>query len=596
MYIEKSKIMKILQYLSSFMVMLLMAACAGDETLLITDFGGAAGGPDCTPAVIKALESARNGKNTTLVFPKGTYHFYPDFGKERYMFVSNNDPGLKRIIFPLLQMDNLTIDGQGSEFIFHGMVNPFAIEHSKNIFLKNFSIDFQRPFHSEAIISSVGEGYLDVEIPAEFPYRIQNGLLQFTDQGSPSGILAYSRPVQVYEYRRLLEFDTEKRETAFMARDYSVAGTPMIAESLGGRNVRLFDSRIRATPGNTLVFHPSGRHYPGFIVSDSEDVVFERVIIHNTGGMGIIAQRTRNVTVSHCQVTPSGGRMVSATADATHFVNCTGEIILAHNLFENQKDDATNIHGIYLQIVDQPASNEIVVKLVHNQQFGFDFIRKGVELEFVRGKSLIPYAKARAKEAERINMEYTRVVFHEDLPGNIEIGDAVAEIRDYPKVHIHDNIIRNNRARGMLLNCRGETIVENNYFHAPGAAILFEGDAHFWFEQGGVSNCIIRNNTFDNCMFGVWGKAVIDVKAGIHEDFEHSRYNKNITITGNTFRIFDDASLLNVYCVDGLLWKDNIIEINDEYPPFRVGNERFVVNHSDNIIIDGVAVQSDSGR
>jgi len=138
----------------------------------------------------------------------------------------------------------------------------------------------------------------------------------------------------------------------------------------------------------------------------------------------------------------------------------------------------------------------------------------------------------------------------------------------------------------MLLNCRGETLVENNYFHTPGAALLFEGDARFWFEQGGVRNCIIRNNTFDNCLFGVWGKAVIDVAAGISEGFETSRYNKNITITGNTFRIFDDASLLNVYGVDGLTWKDNKISKNNEYLPARIGQDRYIVKHSDNISID----------
>ncbi len=570
-----------------FLVIPTLVFCQSPKVIVsITDFGGKAGDADCTPAVIKALGACKKHKSTELVFPKGTYHFYGDFGIDKYCFISNNDEGLKRIIFPLFNLENITIDGQGSEFIFHGFVNPFVLQDSKNVVLKNFSIDFHRTFHSEALVTAVREDGLDLEIPENFPYRIFNGLLQFTDFPKSSNVQTTLKTTEIYDYWGMLEFGTNKRETAYMVKDYGFSGTPLIAESLGGRKVRIFKKQLKATVGNTLTFFYMNRKYPGFIVSDCSDVLFNRVTIYHCGGMGIIGQRSRNITVDHCKVTPARGRMISATADATHFVNCTGQITLSNNLFENQMDDATNIHGIYVQITDHPAPNEIVVKLVHDQQYGFDFIRKGMKLELVHGTSLITYDTLLVKDIQRLNKEYTRVTLYKNLPAELITGDAVAEILDYPRIHIHDNIIRNNRARGMLLNCRGETIVENNYFHTPGAALLFEGDAHFWFEQGGVRNCIIRNNTFDNCLFGVWGKAVIDVAAGISEGFETSRYNKNITITGNTFRIFDDASLLNVYGVDGLIWKDNKISKNNEYLPARIGQDRYIVKHSDNISID----------
>jgi hypothetical protein len=93
----------------------------------------------------------------------------------------------------------------------------------------------------------------------------------------------------------------------------------------------------------------------------------------------------------------------------------------------------------------------------------------------------------------------------------------------------------------MLFNCYGKTIVENNRFHSPFAAILFEGDAYFWYEQGGVTDCTIQNNFFDNCLFWLWGKAIIDVGAGIKENKDTSRYNKNIKVLNNTFRTFDEG-------------------------------------------------------
>ena len=75
----------------------------------------------------------------------------------------------------------MTIDGQGSNFIFHGFSNPFVIYDSKNVTFKNFSIDYVRPFHSEAIIIQNNPDGIDVMIPKSFPYKINNGTLVFTD-------------------------------------------------------------------------------------------------------------------------------------------------------------------------------------------------------------------------------------------------------------------------------------------------------------------------------------------------------------------------------------------------------------------------------
>lgn len=541
---------------------------------------------DATPGVIAALKACRKNGTSELVFEKGTYHFYPDKGVDRYCFVSNNDEGLKRVIFPIEGIRNLTIDGQGSSFIFHGFVNPFVLENSSQIIFKNFSVDTSRPFHSEGIIIAGNENELDIEIPEMYPYRIHNHVLLFTDgQQEDNRKTTVSKEV-VYPYGSLLEFDTRNRETAFMVKDYYINGIPLVAKSLGDRKVRLFLNGIKGTPGNTIVFASGNRNYPGFTISDCKDIRFEKVNIYHVGGMGIVGQRVHNVTVESCKVVPSEGRVISATADATHFTNCTGKIELSNCIFSNQMDDATNIHGIYTQIYEQVAPNEIIVQLKHSQQFGFEFLKKGTLIEFVQGKSLITKGTAKVTGVERLNKNLTRVKLSENLPDSITVGDAIGELRDFPEIHIHDNYIGKNRARGMLLNCRGKTVVENNTFHSPGAAILFEGDASYWFEQGGVSDCTIRNNTFDNCLFGVWGKAVIDVAAGISENRESSRYNKNIKVYDNTFRIFDDGHLLHAYGVDGLIWKNNKIVRTTDYPALRKNDNLFEIENCDNIIIE----------
>lgn len=565
----------------------LLASCIviAQELVNIKDYGVVPGEQDATPGVLKALEECKKSITAELIFPKGEYHFYPDYGVDKYCFISNNDEGLKRIIFPLYDFQNLTINGQGSSFIFHGFVNPFVIDHSSNIQLRNFSIDCARPFHSEALILANHNEGIDVAIPPLFPYRISNGILLFTD-GTEEELRKTTVSKDItYPYTSLLEFDADKRETAFMANDYFLNNTPLIAQELEKNKVRIFLKGLKGTVGNIMTFGAGTRNYPGFVVSDSKNIQFRNITIHHAGGMGVIGQRSQHIQLDSCIVSPSKGRIISCTADATHFTNCTGKIELSHCLFENQKDDATNIHGIYVKIEKILKPNEVIVGLKHSQQLGFDFLKPGSLIELVKAESLITKGNASIIHTERINKEYTLVKLSHNLPEEINAGDVIGAANKFADVHIHHNIIRNNRARGMLLNCRGKTRVENNYFHTPGAAILFEGDASFWYEQGGVRDCIIRSNIFDNCLFGIWGEAIIDVQAGVLKDKEKSRYNKNIRIEHNTFRVFDDVLLLHALGVDSLIWRNNVIEKSQSYPMLRSRDSLFKIEHSDHISI-----------
>jgi hypothetical protein len=541
---------------------------------------------DSTPALLRVLEACRRAGARELLFPRGRYHFHPDLAVEEYLHVSNNDEGLKRIAFPLHRLEGLTIDGQGSEFIFHGFLNPFVVRECRDIRFRDFSVDCSRPFHSEGLIVAVHEQGMDVRIGEQFPYRVRNGQLVFVASEAEDGPLTSVSTGRIYGSGHLLEYDTGRRETAAMAKDMFLNGTNAYpAEELGGRVVRLRIPGLVGTPGNTLSFGPNHRNHPAFIVERSADVSFEHVTIHHAGGMGIIGQFSHNLRVHACKVTPSAGRMISTTADATHFVNCTGSIELTDNLFENHKDDATNIHGIYVQVAEISSPREVLVQFKHVQQHGLDLFSPGAAVELVHGPSLIGIGEATVEAVARLNKEFTRLTFAGPVPAELAAGDAIAAVLAHAEVRIAGNTIRNNRARGMLLNCRGRTVVEHNHFHTPGAAILFEGDAFEWFEQGGVRDCLIRNNIFDNCLFGVWGQAVIDVMAGIRERKEVSRYNRNIRIESNTFRMFDALPLLHAYCVDGLRWSGNKVERTDAYPPPHKGLPPLIINHCDNVTI-----------
>ncbi len=569
-----------------------VAGAGADKIIDVAAFGAKADGSDTTPAVRAALAEARSAKATKLVFPPGRYAFWPDRAQESYQFISNNDEGLKRIAFPLVNVKGLEIDGGGASFVFQGPMIPFLIENSSSVTVSNLSFDFVRPFHSEGRVLAIATDSVDLEFSEEFPYAIRNGVLVFTGGRPPAGPETTVKSGEViYPYGSLLAFDPVKRETAYLAKDRYGVGEGIVARELAPRQVRLTLDGVSAEPGNVLVFGAALRDNPGFVIADSSDVRLTGVSIHHCGGMGVIAQRSANLFLDKVRVTPAPGgkRTVSITADATHFVNCRGKIEMRDCLFENQKDDATNVHGLYAKITRILAPSRFEVRMIHPQQAGVDFVRTGTRLELTHGPSLEPRGYAVAKSVERLNKECTLVETEQPLPEPVGVGDSIADAdANTADVLIENCVIRGNRARGVLLGSRGKMVIEGNVFHVPGAAILFEGDARYWFEQAGVRDCTIRGNTFDNCNYGVWGKACIEVGSGIADAFKKtSRYNRNITIEDNLFRVFGPQRILGLYSVDGLVFRHNRIENSTAYPPLPgPAPERLVVTDSDRVQLE----------
>ena len=63
--------------------------------------------------VLKKAKSYKGKRNIEIAFEKSTYVFGGDYAPDIYVFTSNNDEGLKRVIFPILDFENVTINGNG---------------------------------------------------------------------------------------------------------------------------------------------------------------------------------------------------------------------------------------------------------------------------------------------------------------------------------------------------------------------------------------------------------------------------------------------------------------------------------------------------
>lgn len=532
-----------------------------DTVINIKDFTtGRGSGEDTSLAVFLALEECRKETDSTLVFPKGIYHFYPDKAYEELYCISNHGIyTLKKCAFPIKKINSITIDGDGSDFIFHGSINPFVVDFSSNVTLKNFSIDWERPMITQGLVLKSEDNCIEVKISQEYPYRIENNKIIFIGEGWEQ------RGENIWS---LMEIDSKTNAPAYMSGD----GIGVPFRSLEAEEIQLgivrFKGNIKRKPavGNNLLFRHGDRYNPGIFIKDSKNIDVIGVNLYSANGMGVIAQKSENINILKTNILPAPGsdRAFSVDADATHFVNCRGLVKLEECNFQLQMDDPLNIHGIYGRIIERRDDHTLLITLVHEMQKGVEFVGANDDIRLIRCKDLSPYGKNVVKECIRISKDYMLVTAMNPLPENIEENDTIENMSWNAELIIRNCNFKANRARGPLISTPRKALVENNVFNIPGCGILIEGDSNYWFESGAVEDVTIRNNTFLECTFGNWGSAVIQVTPGVKEPEKAECYHRNIRIEGNTFILFD-SNLLYAHSVDGISFKNNIIESSDMY-------------------------------
>lgn len=514
------------------------------------------------------LNTVRKAGNVILEFEEGEYHFYPDYAKEKLLYISNHDEDtIKKIAFDLTDFSNLKISGKNTHFVFHTEIIPFYLHNCDTVSIQGISMDYQRPSYSEGTILNVDSKTMVISIDRnKYPYFIKHNRIYFTGENF------------CHELACWLEMDQERIAPVYNGRDIEFNGPNSGHSTLwkeiedGVAQVSLTDetqnfletSRI----GNKIILRHHPRNHPAIYITDSKNIVCSDINIYHATGMGLIAQFTENITLNNFNVTfnPNNKRIFTVIADSTHFVYCKGIIHISDCLFENQLDDAVNIHGIYFRVEQVLSDTEVIVELVHHQQKGVKIGEEGDNLALVNNKTMFTYDNVVIAEVRRLNKDYSYIKFDRPIL-NIKCGHVVENISYIPDVIIEKCKIQNNRARGILLTSAGKVIVRENYFKTSGAAILVEGDSVDWFESGATKDIVIENNIFDNCDYVTgWGYAPIQVSPSAQKIIDNERYHKKMVICSNKFKCFDNR-LVYARNIEHIEFSNNIIEPSNDFPP-----------------------------
>ena len=590
--------MKLLSVLSLSLV-LSCTTLSAQKVYEISAFGlKANSSKNASPVLQKALAKIKaeykEGEKVILRFPEGRYEFHEKGAAVREYYISNHDQANpKKVGIALEDMKNLTLDGQGSEFVFHGRMLPVSLLRSENCLLKNFSIDFENPHIAQVkIVENDPQDGIVFEPAPWVDYRIaKDSIFEAYGEG------------WTMRHSWGIAFDGDTKHLVYNTSDI---GCPTKgASEVAPRRIHAPGWKdARLVPGTVVAMRGWGRPTPGIFLSHDVNTTIENVKVHYAEGMGLLAQLCENITLEKFGVCLKGDadpRYFTTQADATHFSGCKGKIVSCNGLYEGMMDDAINVHGTYLKVVKRVDDRTLVGRYMHGQSWGFEWGCPGDEVQFIRsntmelvGKqnkiiSIRPYDKEQTEGAREFLITFQEPV---DQVINEQSGFGIENLTWTPEVLFSGNVIRNNRARGSLFSTPRKTIVENNLFdHTSGAAILLCGDCNGWFETGACRHVIIRKNRFVNALTNLFQftNAVISIYPEIpdlkgQQQYFHGGPEGGIVIEDNEFETFD-APILYAKSVDGLVFRNNTIKLNTEYKPFHPNRNRFWLERVTNVTI-----------
>lgn len=322
-----------------------------------------------TEAQIKAAQTLTAEFNAAIKagqkyfkIPRGTYRF-PDH-------------------FDLDNLKGITIDGQGSTFIFKLGGGKVRVLSCSDVTLKNLYLDLDRPPIIQGSIVAVDYEHKTIDMKA--------------DQGYSAG-----HPNSKAKLRCMLIGAKSGRELPVPD-----ANTPPPVRLESGllriQPARVFDvGKGVFAPGDKVVLslHSSGS---GVTVRNSSNITLEDIVIYAAGGFafhesgisdgGNVYRRCRLV------IRPGSGALAAGAADAFHSMHQKKGPKLIDCEFSHAFDDLINIHGFLNLVIEKRAPNQLVIAGPFEQDFGV-----GSVLKFYKSPDAVPLGEAKVQQCVRLS-------------------------------------------------------------------------------------------------------------------------------------------------------------------------------------------------
>lgn len=437
-------------------------------------------------------------KPVRITFARGEYDWLhgPLLRKPLYISNTNDAPQEPKAIAMALEgAEHLRIEGAGATFFMRGKTVMLYLKACEDVTFKGFGLDYRRPTVSEYTVEEVSPNSAIVKVHPDSRYRIEEG----------------KNFVWVYE-------DGETRETGQFIQQLNpetgwvrnangrgaIGRNATAIEDLGGGRLKIsYTSNPGFEKGSVYQHRLIRRDCAGVFCEDSSKITYDNVRFHFLHGMGVVSQFSRDLTFKNVEIAPrkDSGRTCAAWADMLHFSGCAGAIEVTGVHFSGSNDDAINVHGTHLRLMNGEG-NRATVRFMHPQTYGFNAFHAGDEVDFVKKETLVPYATRTIETATLSGDGRTmNLTFTEALPEGITWqSDALENVTWTPSLKVSKCVVERIPTRGFLVTTRQPVVIENTVFHRTNMhAILIEDDAKGWYESGPVRDMTIRGCSFEAC-------------------------------------------------------------------------------------------------
>ena len=467
---------------------------------------------------------------STIRFSKGRYDFYREGAFSWYLTPPCNANSDKQVIFPLIGKKKLTIDGGGSEFLFHDRLFPFSLWQSSEITLKNFSIDFSFPRFCQASILENTEDGLLLKIEDRYQASV-----------SEAGNLCFLAGTELFSTAERRFFLKQGNRVCYLtAGEYFYENTGLPAEVFYCRVEMTKDGiLLRKNPAST--FAPSFESGKPLIISYDEnrenDVIFldncsdirlEKVRIFRGAGMGVVGRCCHNVSLDTFVIAPHPGELYATTADGVLLTNFTGELRLTDCLIKDTMDDGINVHGFYTRVEKILSKNRALVRLVHPSQAGTNVYKPLDRVVICSAETLDEIGCCTVTESFIQNdLHFIRLTFAEEIIDKLKPGDIFDNPDRTPRTILKNCIFDN--ALHLRLCSAQETIVDGCTVRNCNG-LKFDVLMRFWYASGRVRNAEIKNCTFLGNKVGIGSTMERCEKTGVRHEtvrIHHNQFSGN---------------------------------------------------------------------
>ena len=505
-----------------------------------------------TPIIRSILVSLDSETETIITFEKDEYHFYKDGSLHQMSYASGSLSAENDTIFHINQKRNVTIDGNGSDFVFCDRVQPFTLKNTKNITLKNFAIDFSFMRYAYADIISISDDGMELYLdPSMFRYSVRNGALIFhcgVEDMSTETRKISCKPISGTSSICFLYIGTfhgiynpaapnvlayaEKTEKGVFLRYNGMSAKPNF--SVGARVCLAYDN---------------DREMQAMHCEFCENITLQNIHVYRQGGMGFVADICKNITFDQLRIQLKHGRdeYFTTTADGIFLTNCSGKVILRNSIIEDTYDDAMNVHGFYIEVDAILSDKQIRLAHAHSDHWGLLPYKTGDIISFT---DPITYHEVGSAEIETVFYDEDRRNMVVTLCEPISLSEhmLVENRTRMPYVLIEDNTIKN--CPHMRLSSQN-MIIRRNYLSLNASDIYIDDLVDFYKEYGAVHSVLIAENHF-----GKTAGHNIHVLSQRPKSSNH--LHKKIIIENNEFEKEKDSALQMSHILD-------LIERNNRY-------------------------------